>query len=170
MAMNLNMAFAVDLSPQRAPLHIHFGLMDRLSNGATDTTYYGLNALYPFFRFQTGTLFFTLGATPIVYAREDVAFGFENFNPLRGGMSYFGEVGYEAVITPEISVNFAAATHWVNWNNALSPRPILDMTASFRLYFGWASSFKDNVNTRNRDEREAGEYKGWRYPYGTPLN
>jgi hypothetical protein len=166
--VNVNLAFAVDVSQRHSSLHTHFGIMNRNSSGATDTMFYTLNTLYPFVRFQSGTVFFSLGVSPLLWTRESQDWGIDGFSLSKGHIAFLGEIGYEAVITPEISFNLTVSTQWVTGSGGISPRPILDGVASLRLYFGWAGSFEDSLTSREGDSNK-GPYKGWRYPYGTPI-
>lgn len=139
-------------SRQWGPL-FQLGLQARYVTGSAGGATATVLTTSPVFRIEFWRLFAGVGYSPWVW--KDVSFKKLQLNAL----TYEG--GFLFPITPEIDFGLQAAMQTLKPKSGGGPEAkTLEYGAFFRLNFGLSSQ---NATARRK-------YKGWRYPFGNPLN
>jgi hypothetical protein len=143
------------LGKDGAPTELQIGLQDRYSSASSsDGLSYTYQALYPVARLQLSRFYLAFGVSPLVWKHVGTSSGFNNLTLANGSISYLGEAGLLWPLTPTFSAGAELAMQTASGSSQLSPKPLMDMTISFRFYFGGSNHSGSN------------EFKGWRYPFG----
>jgi hypothetical protein len=147
---------------ERSPsINLQFGLEDRYTSSAAANPGDSMQfmAAYPVLRLQMSRLFFSVGATPLVWKGETLNGVSTSLTTVSGTISYLGEAGLLMPITPKFSFGASGSGEWVDSSSTLSPKPIISGNFFMRFNFGIGSG----------EFHDSSEFRGWRYPFGRDM-
>lgn len=143
----------VNLQSRQRGVLFQLGIQSRYLNGSGASKSYTLIPNYGIFRIEFWKLALGFGYSPYVAN----GLGFQQVP----GKAMMGEALLLFPITPEIDFGLNGAYQiFTAQNGNKGPNPAMDVGFFFRLNFGMS---KSEANERRK-------YKGWRYPFGVPLN
>jgi len=149
-AVSVPMTFGVNLQARQYGPLFQLGLQARYVSGSAGSSVTVLNTS-PIFRIELWRLMLGAGYSPWVWQSA-------SFKKLQAtSITYEGAFLFP--ITPEIDFGLQAAMQTVKPKGGGTEATTLEYGAFFRLNFGLT----------NAQSKERRKYKGWRYPFGTPL-
>lgn len=163
----LQFGMGVDFYNPLAQSNIHIGIQERYTSGSSGTTSFSWHAPYVLFRLEASRLLISAGAAPLIWKRIATTAGIDSFIRSTSSIGVLGEVGYQAPITPEVSLAVLASTQSISTNSTWSPKPSIELIALLRFFMGGKTVFEKSRGYYG--EGGMGEYDGYRYPYGWEI-
>jgi hypothetical protein len=160
LGIGLNSSLMASFEAGNPVINLQTGVQLRFSSATGDTGACGLLELMPVARLQVSRAFVGVGLTPLVWRRVGDAPGLDSYLPPPEPFAIMAEAGVLWPVVPIFSLGVLGSAEWIRSHDVVSPSPDLQVTVLLRFYFGF---WRTPATASN-------EFRGWRYPFGNPLN